>query len=133
MGKGTIHLWSTWKGGELFLGCHLASWVQCTCEADPVRTQEEFHLFRVINVQTQPMKKSSIDIYNHIMGLFLSRHVDKAIFRQNEDVNNHPVPLEDGPQFTGMDRLGNMIHKHRIEIHLGDISRQRCHKEYFIR
>ena len=63
------------------------------------------------------MKKPSIEFLNHFMGLFLPGQVDKAIFCQDQDVNDHTVSLEDGPHLTGMDRVGNVIHENRIEIH----------------
>ena len=63
------------------------------------------------------MKEPSIDFFNHFMGLLLSGHVDKAVFRQDQHVNDHTVSLKDGPYLTGMDRVGNVIHKHGVEIH----------------
>ena len=66
------------------------------------------------------MKKPSIDLLNHFMGLFLPGHVDKAVFRKDQHIDDHTVPLKDGPHLAGMDRVSNVIHKHGEKLHSVD-------------
>ena len=77
----------------------------------------EPELLRVVHMEQLAVQGSPIEAPDRSLGVPDSLHVDEAVVRDDDDINDPAEPGEHRPQLPGLDTAGDVGHIHGVKLH----------------
>ena len=77
----------------------------------------ETELLRVVHMEQLAVQGSPIEAPDRSLGVPDSLHVDEAVVRDDDDINDPAEPGEHRPQLPGLDTASDVGHIHGVKLH----------------